>query len=473
MAKKVFPQCLIVFVILVLGFGLGESNAARSAGTPTWELSFKGTATGGSLVLARTRNRTVRYVSIQTSPGESAETIVRRLAETINGYILKGRSRGTKVIQYDTHILWGGGSKASVSGAAIVLPFSSSDYVLAGTESGLGIPAPPLSLSCAYNEDKDEIVLRWINPPDAYDSILIKCFWSDFDHEINRRIAGTSTSFTIDRKKLPVNVDDMDFRVIGIRDNIPSNAAAIHGDRYSQTEFFGIPFTGGLAPNWSAWTTASRKETTRFEQGDRFPMLQGYNPALGLLSKPFYQVIKAPANGSIHGVYRKFLGLTPGHTYRLTACLSTLEMNSTSAENDWSLSLCAAHNGSGGQDLAVQQLAGAAPLANGTSGPEAGRIASYNRGATTKDFEIVLTDDEGTVGSNNANITLPSGVATITIWVRFRCSDPDTQVGFAGVGLEDVSANKNPRSAEHIIQRERGIETAILRYMEQRRSAPD
>ncbi|GAI80678.1 unnamed protein product [marine sediment metagenome] len=49
------------------------------------------------------------------------------------------------------------------------------------------------------------------------------------------------------------------------------------------------------------------------------------------------------------GVKRKFLGLTPGHTYRVSARLNTLEMDS--GQGDWSVSLHAAYNPPGGADL--------------------------------------------------------------------------------------------------------------------------
>lgn len=427
----------------------------------TWDLTFKGSASGGSLVLARTRNRTVKYISIDTSPGESAESVVRRLAETIN----MNNSRDTKELQYDSHILWVGGFKAVAEQNTLKLPSWLHTYALAGTEKGLGIPQSPLSLSCTYNEENEKIQLNWINPHGGYDYLLVSCYWTDFDNRITRRIPGSSTNFTIDRKEIPINIEDMDFRVCGFRDNIPSNMAAIHVSGHSQEELFGIPFTDGIAPNWMAWSTAQEIDRNAFKQEEKFPNMQSYNPARALLTKPFYQVINAPSQGAFNGVYRKFLGLTPGHTYRITACVNTLEMDSVSGE--WSLAVCATPSGSNGKDLTRQQLAGLAPLPDKNTGPNAGNIVSYARGKTTRRiFELSFSGSQTTGAHQNPHITVPPGTDSITVWVRFKSSDPKGKIAFSGVKLEDISLIENPKTPTEIRDEEIEQEIILMKWIE-------
>jgi len=449
-----------VAAILIIGYPYPKTRGARSR-VATWDLTFKDSASGGLLVLANTRNRTVKYVSIQTSPGESAESVVRRLAETINWNI----SRDTRELRYDRHILWKGGFRVIAEQNTLTLPSGPHNYALAGTETGLGIPQPPQSLSCSYDKENDQILLRWLNPPGGYDFILVSGYWTDFDRRITRRVPGTSTHFTIDRTKMPVNIEDMDFRIFGFRDNVPSNTAAIHVSGHSQAELYGIPFTNKIAPNWTAWSTAAKIDRAALEQGEKYPNMRGYNPARALLTKPFYQVIKAATQGAKHGVCRKFLGLTPGHTYRITACLSTLEMDSI--KGDWSLSLCAMHNGTDGKDLTVRQLAGLDALPDRSSGAKAGRIAFYNKDNTTKRvYAIVVSGDNGAGGSQSSNITLPAGVDTITVWIRFHCANPKGKVGFSGVKLEDISAIKKPKSPAEILDEENAWEVKLLKWIE-------
>ena len=442
-------------MLFLLAIGYNKiTNRVSKVGE--YELTFKGVASGGTLVLARTRNRNQRYVAIETSVGESAESVARRLVEAINA---SHRRKSSK-----EHILWVGGYQAIASKGTLTLAAGIDAYTLAGTETGLSIPSPPSFLSCSYDEMGDKVLIQWENPEEVYDFILVQCYWTDFDKYFSKRVAPTSTSFVIDRKEIPVNIDDFNVLVIGFRDDIPSNTGAIHLRDHSQEEVYGIPFTAGTAPNWSPWSTAEKKDKTFLEQGKKYANLPFYNPATALLTKPFYQVIKAPAKGVAHGVYRKFVGLTPGHTYRLTACLTTLDMDSV--QDEWSLSLCAAHNRPGKTKLTPRQLAGLDTLPNGRGGLEAGQIAMYNRNNTTKsDFALAFSSDEVAGGANSSHVTLPSGVDSITVWVRFSCSDSNGKIGFSGVKLEDISVTDNPKSTEKIEQEERRNEATILKWL--------
>jgi hypothetical protein len=447
------------FVILFAAAFLmeGETTFAES-GVRTWDLRFRGTASGGELVLMRTFNRTVEYVPIPTSPKEPAWSVVSRLADAINAYVLQDTTK----VSSDQHKLWLGDGLAKTQGDTLTLPSSYHGYALAGTEVGLGIPRPPLSLSCSLEGDK--VVLRWINPPSTYDFILVQTTSMKDGHISYKHLPGSAESLTIELAKIPINSDDIDFRVIGFRDKIPSNAAAIHVSGHSQQEIYGIPFTNGIAPNWTAWSTSAETNATPFEQVEKYPAERPYIPPLGLLTKPFYQVIKAPPKGVVHGVYRKFLGLTPGHTYRLTACLTTQDMDSIKA--DWSLSLHAAPTPTG-KDLSVEQLTGLAPLPDGRRGPEGGRIAFYGPGSTTKrDFALVFSGKDAPGGFDSCHITLPAGIDTITVWVRFSCPDPNGKVGFSGVKLEDLTEIKNPKSPAEVIAEENAAEIDLLKWIE-------
>lgn len=136
-----------------------------------------------------------------------------------------------------------------------------------------------------------------------------------------------------------------------------------------------------------------------------------------------------------------------------------------SIKGDWSLSLCATHNGPDGKDLAIQQLAGLAPLPDGRIGPQAGRIASYRQTKTTKgDFSIVFSGADD--GPQSSHITLPDAADTITVWIRFTCSDPKGKVGFSGIKLEDISANPNPKSLEQIKEEEFEEEVRLIKWIE-------
>jgi hypothetical protein len=453
MTRKSIHLCLAS--IIMAGFFTQCEKTLSQSRVQKWDLSFKGSASGGTLVLATTRNRSVEFVSIATSRGESADSVVSHLADAINGFI----SVDTSHARYDKNKLWQGDFRALGSGGTLTLPGSIQGYILGGTEVGLGIPEPPTSLTCSQQGSK--IVLRWINPLRPYDFIVAKVYWTDFDNVSTNRLPASAESFTVDTGRIPLDIQDADFRVVGVRDNIPSNAASIHVSGFAQSELYGIPFTDNIAPNWKAWT-GGQPDKLVLECLDKYPQARGFIPATTLQTKPFYQVIKAPGSNASHGIYRQFLGLPAGHTYRLTACVSTLEMDSVTSP--WSFSVCAAAGTSSSSNLTAQQMAGAAPLPNGTQGPKAGCVASFASGRTTKgQFSFVLTGDRDEQGEEVAHIALPPGTDSITVWLRFSCSDPQGKVAFSGVMLEDITANPNVVPAEKIREAAYKAEERLMR----------
>jgi len=137
-----------------------------------------------------------------------------------------------------------------------------------------------------------------------------------------------------------------------------------------------------------------------------------------------------------------------------------------SVKGDWSFSLNAAPSPNG-KDLSAEQLAGLAALPDGRRGSEAGHIAFFGPGSTTKrDFALVFSGKDAPGGFQSPHITLPAGVDTITVWLRFSCSDPNGKVGFSGVRLEDLTAIKNPKSPAEIIAEENAAEIELLQWIE-------
>jgi hypothetical protein len=464
----------------VLLFCLGVSTSLANV-----EIPFRGNATGGTLVVAYApdpHSAHTSNIAVRTSVGESASSVVKRLAEAIvsSDAIFRGITKNPQDAKAMLDHM--------VQGDTLSMRGSFTDYILAGTEAGLGIPQPPLCLSCSFKREARVFDVRWINPSgdSQYDCLDISWRYRSKPEGTPGSGGGTiipdrSDHFAI---TLPKDVNDLEtdiwikglrhemsveeMRAKGIplnRKAVPSNATAIHmtSSGYGQEETYGIPFAAGVAPNWSAWSTAAGVDKESFEQGRRYAGVERYEPVKALSTKPYYQIIKAPPQGVQHGVWRKFLGLTPGHTYRITACLSTLNMDSV--EGGWVFSLCAAHNGSDGKDLTPQQLAGSAALPDKNNGPGAGRIASYGPGNTTRGASKLVFSGESDVNQpRTSHITLPPGVDTITVWVRFECSDPKGTVGFSGVKCEDISAIRNPKLPAEIRKEEREEEAALVNW---------
>ncbi len=417
--KKRAILIVIVGIILVATTEL-SARICPSPPEPVVQVTccttFTGEASGGTLIMWDNLGRNGRYVAVETIAGESAEKAIERLAKKIdetNPFDWFGFPLGKQLVTSS-----GGELKGILGGCG--------DYMTAGTETGLGIPQPPHSLTANYDPNLKKIALKWINPsPDVYDSIRVRFHWSNYDHSGGDGLVGNSESYVIDLDKLPVNTSDLDILVIGVRNDIPSNAAAIHINNNIQEELYGIPFTAGIAPNWQSWSL-DKENAIEPQMGIKSQLArikgQPYNPIKKPQDKPFYQIINTGDKGGTGGVFRKFIGLTPGNTYRLSARLSILEADPN--DKDWSYSLHAIADRLGIKKLTEDQMAGFAPLPNGGSGPQAGRLKVLD--STTRKYEECLSD-----------ITLPEDSNSITVWLRLTGKSA-IAVGFDWIRLEDL-----------------------------------
>jgi len=408
-------------IVMCTSAGIGSLHP----GFGTCSIPLKGTACGGRLLLVEHLSKNARYVEVGTEVGETAETVVRHLAEAINA---------TKC-----PLGWMGKPPYVAADGPILTDFLGFKgwYCLAGTETGVGIPRAALPLSCSYDPETDLVELQWENPKSGYDALRIFVRSSD-GANISKSLDGNSTHMIIFRKERPVDVNSLDVRLVGYIEKVPSNVTGLHVEGFSQDERFGIPFTDNVAPNWRGWLMSSDKNAVEFGQGvrERFLFTEGDNGITHPATKPFYQIIRTRSADAQGGIWRKFLGLRGGHSYRVAARISTLEMDS--AERDWSFSLHGAYNARGGADLTVAQLAGLAALPNGKRGTEAGRIALYHPVLTTQRSWEERSTGKQWRDEFVPDITVPEGVDTITVWVRCR-SAGEGAFGIDWVKLEDIT----------------------------------
>ena len=358
---------------------------------------------------------------MHTIQDEPAESVVERLAELINMTDSFEWSIPVGYLQVNAN---NGILKNLIGGR--------NTYILAGNETGLGIPKPPISLSCAYDIDGDSIVINWENPEGGYDEISVLLNWSNYNHRGGKTLPGSAERIIIQRTDCPVNLNDLDVWVFGFKAGVPSNAGAIHlsNKGRAQEELSGIPYSEGVSPNWKVWTTddaiQSKKNLMSLRQNDLCHTKgKRYNPVKNPSQKPFKQILKTPAKGGAMGIYRQFFGLIPNHTYKISARLNTFEMDPK--DSSWSYSFHAVADLPGVSDLTGQQMAGLASLPDGKSGAQAGRIAEFGQGVTTM----------GKYEMHSAEITLPQDSNSITVWLR--CSGKITSgVGFDWAKLEDL-----------------------------------
>ena len=415
--------CISLAVIAPVVF-LASGTAHAQMRLFDHDIDFSGTASGGVLTFVELF-RNSKQVSIVTEPGESAASVADKLAAAISDQFGWYSTKKTE-----------GGSVLKLAGSRLC-------NALAGTERGLGIPRPPTSLTWTYDEGKDRYRLQWINAPGGYDSIGIGSWHRDGAEPTTfapRELPGDATSYSLGVR----NLGEVDLWVIGFRGTVPSNAAPITITREGQEELMTVPFTDGVAPNWTAWSWGEDKAIacTEGEKWDYSDPWKGWNGRRGSRSKldrkRIYQALKVSTDTGVGGVFRKFVGLVPGHTYRVSARLNTLDTPPDLA--GWTLTLHAAPNAGEGTDLTVSQLSGAAALPNGDAGAAAGQIALFGPDLTTDGKWEMKTTGQPGLGAQIGDITLPQKVNTLTVWLRL--SGPKGASGALDwIKLEDLSRN--------------------------------
>ena len=412
------PKVAIALFILCLSLGF---EALASDVPPDRNVTLIGTAAGGVLSLMMVYGAP-RYVSIQTVHGESAEVVLKRLAEKIN----QSDSFCWRGDLYNAITYSGRGPEAQVETNTLLLP-GPAQYAFAGTDSGFEIPKPLLSFSGSYDPEKHEIRLYWISPSDRYDEILVNGI----------PLPQGTTNCVLDRKgREPNELFSGWLGAFVRRGAMISPATDIQITTDSQEELHTFPFFMGVAPNWSAWSGGQNPAAVKLEQGTKPEVpLKGYIELPD--DKPFYQIIRTTENNAQGGVWRRFLGLRPGRTYRIEVRLNTLGMDA--ATNDWAFSFHAACDYPNGKGLTTAQMAGTAALPDGSRGPTAGQVALYGPKATTRGKWMKRSTDERGPGSAIQNITLPAGVTSITTWLRHSGTD-STGVGMDWIRVTDVTA---------------------------------
>ncbi len=395
-------------------------------------LKLESNAVGGELVLTEIWNANPRYIRIPTRAGESAEVVLARMAAAINS------DNPFSPAQLRSALGWNVRAEGNLLKS---FPGFPGEYLFAGTETGLGIPPPPTSLSVSYDQESQDVSLIWENPDDCYDAVK-----SNFGQAVDgnetkllRRLPPpeyrASPRHSASRDLARGNLGLRRFFVVGCRGGVLSNAAVItlNYKDGSQEELDTHPFTGGIAPNWKAWSHGGDRAKLILEQGtrgewkrfDREP-----RPPRKPEERSYFQLIRTRSPEAIGGVCRKFLGLKPGHRYRLWTRMNTFDMDN--GRQDWSFSFHAAAHARG-VTLTSEQMAGTAPLPDGSGGIPAGRIVAYGPGNTTWGQFV-----ETATGSPAApDITVPSGAEVITVW--FRCTGVTSGLGFDWIKLQDVT----------------------------------
>jgi hypothetical protein len=339
-------------------------------------------------------------VSIETQPGEAAESVARRLAEKINSQqpFSERKESSDSVARMAVEAK---GSSISFNGVP-------GNYFVAGTETGLGIPPPPLSLSCRYDSETDRILIEWRNPAEAeYDSLSL------FENGLPAGVLdGTATSHSLNRQGLieERDIENLHLRLVGVRDGVPSGCAAIylHGNR--QEELIGFPYWNGLRPNWEEWSTGGEivcEAKYRPEAEANRPYPQYLRDAT---HQPFLQAVTV-TGGESAGILRRFVGLKSGATYR-----PILRLAASQQENKETAAVLLRATYELPEDSGLAPLPSRAASAEGIPGRHmiSNRIEFADSGSSK---ETVWKQITASGNSEGGTLTLPEDCSSLIVWL--------------------------------------------------------
>lgn len=391
-------------------FWAGPVSSQAQSQMFTTGITLEGKSAGGSLTLTRAPGWNYPYVEVENKPGSASTEVIARLALEL------GSSQACS--EYYGQVQGIQGNVLRMAG----------DYrwVFGGTDGGFAIPPSPADLSVSYNDQTDEVSLRWENPPGGYDSVTVLYYSS-----VLAVLPGDATSYVHKRGgsiDAGFSSSDITVSVLGTKGDMNSNVLVTRLRKHNeQNVLFNVPFNQGLAPGFTAWSAPGNPDGLKLAQGN----LKGMEPKIDprrFLGKGFYQILEAQGEYS-GGVSRTFTGLKPGHTYRVAARMNTLD----SKAGDWAFSFHAAANASG-QALTPDQLAGKASLPDGSKGPDAGLIARYD-GNNLSSGAWVGRSTGGNASA--ADLVLPANSDSVTVWFRLSGAGDVSGVGLDSLSLAD------------------------------------
>ena len=406
----IFILVCLMFTALSCQRHAGQRYAGQKASTTT--VTLHGAAQGGVLSLYEILPIGGGFASVVTTQGESTEAVLNRLLDEV---CRSDSFNWRRPLQPRP-------SYVKVTGKTLTLPLTGLQYGFSGTDKGFVSVKPVLSVSGSYDGDKWQVRMSWINPPGQYDAIDAG----------GQMLLPNATNFVC--QWIPHGGIAFPCLIRGKRGDVYSPPAFIDINTDSQEELDTYPFYMGLAPNWSCWSDSTNADAVKCEQGLKGELDLGVRG--DPWDKPLYQIIRTTQSGVQGGVWRRFLGLKPGDTYRVEARLNTLRMNVCT--NEWAFSFHAAHDNPDGRGLTVAQMAGQAALPDGSKGPEAGCVALYGPGKTTGGNWDDRWTGETDSGLAIKHITLPKDVTSITVWLRHSGAN-STGVGMDWIKLSDVT----------------------------------
>jgi hypothetical protein len=428
-------RCIANIVLAsLLASTLGHLLAAAQPIDRDWpqQLHFSENATGGVFGFSRNNGPTPPVMDIETLPGETPEAVAQKIANAISSI------QQTLEVRLGIAISFGNGvvreEPISVADGATLKMGMTVIRFTYGSEVGLGIPPAPTFVTADWNSETNEIQVVWENRGE-YDRVVPNL------HSGGLGVRPGDTSDLV----IPASVSNSTqrdyfekfghllFRLIAERDGIPSGAADLEIRPNSIAEVYRVPFSGGVAANWESWCIRGERyleftQGTRWAKDSVFDSRQVSTPE----KAPYYQVIEARGGVVDGGLYRKFLGLTPGKRYKLNMRLQPTREGPGEDALLTVNALCAPSNAG---SLTAQQMTAQAVLSAAPGGSQFKQEVPFQRNSSRRWLQLDKLKD---VEPDAHTVTMPEGCDTLHVWLRLQSNGAHATVGMDWVELSKI-----------------------------------
>jgi hypothetical protein len=366
MKTRWFKRMVATLGLLALGFGkvAGESSMA------TTRFTLVGESAGGVMVVTPLPAAGGTYAKfvVTNAPGDSAAVVLRRLARELALNHHGGELAGAGTDAGECLLLPGGYS-LPVEGKRLQSPY----WVVGGNDGGCGIPPAPVFLTCTW--ETNLVTLRWCNEA-VYDSIWV--LGGSVRSTPLAVLSGSADRCVLDGGRLAAAglrggpARELTVAVVGMKNGVPSTAAALRlSDGKRQECLSNLPFAHGVMPGFRFWSQSAAGQRVSRSQAIQPPETAPNDSRLHRLR--FGQIIQSDA-GFEAGLYRRWLGLTPGGDYRLS--LQTGKASATVSGVVVTAHAVPLRATAG--DLTAAQMAGDDLLPNGTRDLQAIELAAWS-----------------------------------------------------------------------------------------------
>ena len=430
--------CVIVLSIPLALIAVGEEALDDNCGSSfsTCIMEVAGMPSGGTFGFVNFYEKSTLLVN--TSPGNSCTQVLHAVDQKLRSMEDTSPYRISFIIpEKETRIM----------NNSLLLPYSRGSYFRIGTENGFIAPHEPKFLTCMFTNEMGTYSIfvekgtRELIDSETYADNFYTLFYSiDDDMRYPYGICNQYHGYSINEKWAKQFHGPTKVVFYPWENYFPGFPVTLTIGRTFQESFIEYPIGYNVFPCWLEWQTQADVPQSPLFSLEENAIPFGESAQMNTISpRNYFQKILASGDIEGCGIWRKYLGLKPGHQYGFSATINTLdvaESNSSppSAESpEWSFTAHAVPS-----NIFSSETPAAEDFVDANASQT--QILRYDPRNTTSGQWITRTTGDKGPGSCIDCISLPEQCDSLTVWLKCSGHMPNG-VGISGFRLEVLGTN--------------------------------